>query len=1012
MTEPAKTTSGPRKCAQCGAELPVDAAPDLCPKCLLKQALAGATAVTPSDVLPGIQVRSGGLPAAGQQFGHYRILRPLGGGGMGTVFEAEDLESSRRVALKVLGHALDSPEARERFFREGRLAASINHPNSVYVFGTEEIAGTPVIAMELVPGGTLEDRIRAQGPMRPAEAVDAMLQIIAGLEQAQRLGILHRDVKPSNCFVDGDGTVKIGDFGLSISTAIRTEPAVTASGTFLGTPAFCSPEQLRGEELNARSDIYSVGSTLFYLLTGRTPFQAKNIVALIATILEHPAPSPRQLNPKLPLGLDRAVRRCLEKQAGERFKTYGELADALAPYSSSAPVPAPLGLRFLAGFIDIVFLGACSLLVLALKGLDPLQLLNQATEQTWKWAVTVAFGASVSLGYYAVLEGRWGAAVGKRLCALRVIGPEKSAPGFARALLRALIYVVLPLVPLWLILGFNPKSYLGQAGAVQFLPNFIFYGMLALLFCTARKRNGYAALQDLATRTRVVARMALPARPALSAGGATPTHIESQPRLGPYHIIEKIQVYAGGSWLLGYDLRLLRKVWIRTLQPGTPQIPTALRNIGRIGRLRWLTGRRSPEENWDAFEAISGKPLLDLLTTPQPWQQVRFWLLDLAQELASAQTDGTLPEALTLDRVWITGEGRAKLLDFPAPGVDSPNSVAPATATPPPLPDSAACQRFLAEFANAALSGERSRGSEDPAKLPLPLPLHAREWLKTIPAAPGLDSLIASLRPLLQKPAIVTRQRRAAIVAGCLVLPLLMSGFAIFGIQLVQRWNQQNPGLFELMTLLQDRWGRSLFGQKDAGPSDRDLEIYISSHYRSLITNQATWTTPLALSLIKGDNRRFAEKSLVDFPEPQLTDIEQANKVIQPRLPTSELPDPRKQPLFLAGIFFVLIGIYVGVPAVLAAVLFRRGLVLVIAGVSFVRPDGRKASRGRLFWRSLVTWSPFIPAFLLTAQSIDRHETWSGLPAILGVLALTMISIILPRRGLPDRLAGTVPVPR
>jgi serine/threonine protein kinase len=158
---------------------------------------------------------------------------------MGTVFEAEDLENGRRVALKVLSQKLDSPAARQRFFREGRLAGSINHPNSIYVFGTEEIGGTPIITMELVAGGTIEERVRANGPMSPAGAVDAVLQIIAGLEAAQRTGILHRDVKPSNCFVDADGTIKIGDFGLSISTAIRMETALTAAGSFLGTPAFC-----------------------------------------------------------------------------------------------------------------------------------------------------------------------------------------------------------------------------------------------------------------------------------------------------------------------------------------------------------------------------------------------------------------------------------------------------------------------------------------------------------------------------------------------------------------------------------------------------------------------------------------------------------------------------------------------------------------------------------------------------------------------------------------------------
>lgn len=241
MPEPENNPS-PRRCAQCGAELPAHLPPELCPGCLLKLGMGTEPGLGQggSAVVPSAGVRARGLPQPGEQLGHFRIIQLLGGGGMGAVFEAEDLESGRRVALKVLSQTLDSPEARERFFREGRLAASINHPNSVYVFGTEEIGGTPVIVMELVAGGTLEERVRLQGPMPPAEAVDAVLQIISGLEAAQRIGILHRDVKPSNCFRDAEGMVKIGDFGLSISTAMRTEPALTSRGSFLGTPAFCS----------------------------------------------------------------------------------------------------------------------------------------------------------------------------------------------------------------------------------------------------------------------------------------------------------------------------------------------------------------------------------------------------------------------------------------------------------------------------------------------------------------------------------------------------------------------------------------------------------------------------------------------------------------------------------------------------------------------------------------------------------------------------------------------------
>src|SRR5678815_5399280 len=309
MTSPANQSG--RKCPQCGTELPANLPPEFCPRCLLKAGMGTQPVVGPGGTvaLPLTETASRAMPQPGEKFGHYRIVRLLGAGGMGAAFEADDLDSGRRVALKVLSHKLDSPEARERFFREGRLAASINHPNCVYVFGTEEIGGTPAIAMELVPGGTLQNRLDARGPMPVGEAVDATLQIIAGLEAAQSIGILHRDIKPSNCFRDADGTVKIGDFGLSISVNIRIEPALTAAGAFLGTPAFSSPEQLRGDELNARSDMYSVGATLFYLLTGHMPFEGDNVVQLLATVLEKRPPSPRKFRSNIPNGLARVILR-------------------------------------------------------------------------------------------------------------------------------------------------------------------------------------------------------------------------------------------------------------------------------------------------------------------------------------------------------------------------------------------------------------------------------------------------------------------------------------------------------------------------------------------------------------------------------------------------------------------------------------------------------------------------------------------------------------------------------
>ena len=155
------------------------------------------------------------------EWGPYRIGHLLGRGGMGEVYEVDHLISGRRVALKVLRNRLQSHDERARFLREGQLAASVSHPHTVYIFGSEEIDGTPVISMELLTGGTLKDRVTAEGPMRPDAAVAAVIDLIGGLDAAAAVGILHRDIKPSNCFIDRDGVVKVGDFGLSISTLAR-----------------------------------------------------------------------------------------------------------------------------------------------------------------------------------------------------------------------------------------------------------------------------------------------------------------------------------------------------------------------------------------------------------------------------------------------------------------------------------------------------------------------------------------------------------------------------------------------------------------------------------------------------------------------------------------------------------------------------------------------------------------------------------------------------------------------
>ena len=349
------TATADHLCPRCGGPLPVASAEQLCPGCLLLQVMAdtevltvdaagGATPV-PEASLPGVE----DLPC---DFGGYRLLRFLGRGGMGAAFEAEQTSTGRRVALKMLSQNLESAEIRGRFLREGRLAAGISHPNSLYVFGTEEIDGIPVITMEIADRGTLADQLQENGPLPIPEAVDVVIGLIAGLEAAQAAGVLHRDVKPSNVFVDAEGGVKVGDYGLSVSTVASIDSFATATGVVLGTPAYAAPEQLRGDEVDLRADIYSVGATLYSLLTDQAPIAGKNPVQIVAAVLDEKPKLLTEFRRDAPAGLALVVARCLAKRPEQRFASYQALREALRPFSSEVPQPAPWSKRSVACVMD------------------------------------------------------------------------------------------------------------------------------------------------------------------------------------------------------------------------------------------------------------------------------------------------------------------------------------------------------------------------------------------------------------------------------------------------------------------------------------------------------------------------------------------------------------------------------------------------------------------------------------------------------------------------------------
>jgi eukaryotic-like serine/threonine-protein kinase len=224
----------------------------------------------------------------------YRVISRIGSGGMADVYCAEDSQLGRRVALKVLHRRFAADqEFVERFRREASAAAGLQHPNVVQVFDRGELDGTYYIAMEFLEGRTLKQLVREEGPLDPSRAIDITIQILRAARFAHKRGVIHRDFKPHNVIIDGEGRVKVTDFGIARAGASD----MTETGAIMGTAAYLSPEQAQGHAVSASSDLYSVGILLYELLTGDVPFDAESAVTIaLKQVSEEPVP-PRSVNP-------------------------------------------------------------------------------------------------------------------------------------------------------------------------------------------------------------------------------------------------------------------------------------------------------------------------------------------------------------------------------------------------------------------------------------------------------------------------------------------------------------------------------------------------------------------------------------------------------------------------------------------------------------------------------------------------------------------------------------------
>ena len=698
------TGAVPKFCSECGAALTITSrlsetgnAADAFRSSPESTAWQTHSAIDPNTVTQQPATRAGGSTPdeTGQPFdksvGPYRLVRELGRGGMGSVYEAIHHQTGQSVALKLLLPTLQgTEESVHRFRRESQIAASINHPRSTFVYEAGQHQEQFYITMELMKGGTLKDVVARNGPLEVGQAVDYILDIVDGLTVAHAAGIVHRDIKPSNCFLDLNGRAKIGDFGLAKS--FLGDVQLTQTGAFMGTPQYAAPEQLRASDVDERTDIYAIGATLFYLLTGRPSFTG-NPAQVIAGIASETPPDVRKFAANVPRPLARMIAQMMEKDPEKRPQKLELLSHSLLPYASSGASLADMGRRLAAFFIDLSIAGAIASVVTistALLASVNGNSLPGLLDNPQSPFLAVTFSVVCLIAYFAICEHLWGRGVGKWFLGMRVIGKNLESPNYSAAIIRATIVPGLPwllsLLGQMILAPGSPtglEQALNQLGMAQLL-SLLSWILVMICMMTARRTNGYRGIHGLVSGTRVVRLSGeLEIRRINSIPITTPLQLAPhQPKsFGPYKTVGCFNEQRTPNIYLGNDPVLDRDVWIFKDIP-SDSLSDARRSSTRASRLRVLHDGNLNSQNWYVTEAVKGMPLVEIIHRSEfVWTTVRPLLLELALELNNAMARDTMPTRLGIDHVWIDDMGRIKLLDFavgPSRSLD-PDSNPPAT---------------------------------------------------------------------------------------------------------------------------------------------------------------------------------------------------------------------------------------------------------------------------------------------------------------------------------------------
>ncbi len=976
----------------------------------------------------------------------YRLLKFMGAGGMGSVYEAEADTSGQRVAVKLLSRRLAAnPASVERFRQEGRLASQIAHPRCVFVLRADTDAGRPYIIMELMPGRTLKDLVDDRGPLPVGEAILRTLDVIDGLIEAHRLGVIHRDVKPSNCFLTEDDRVKVGDFGLSKSLGSNPDKQLTHSGAFLGTVLFASPEQIRGEPVGYDTDVYAVSATLYYLLAGQAPHQHESLTAVLAKAISEAPPSVRIRCPLATLELDRLILKGLERDRERRFQTLEELRESLLGLLPERQVPARPRSLFLAYLLDSTMLQipiiALELLRQYLGGDSPD--LDHPLETSWP-------SIAITFLYFWLFEGLTGSTPGKRFLRLRVVKLGGTwVPGLRSIALRTL---VINLVWFWMftLAGVLAGSLSAVAMGLLTAGTFV-SGLLILCSQFRRTAHGYRGVHDFASGTRTVQLQRPSKRKKLVSPYPNPldrvmkTKTSLPETLGGFVITGKIcEIGDGGEVWIGEDKSLGRRVVLRVEPPGIgddslfdePIVrPTRLRSVGH-GTMIWGGGERA----WVAYVAPAGSPLPDVVSpmAPLSWAETMPILDQLVSELSDGNSDGSSPDVLSTEQIWVEPGGRLQLVDFPMP---TGQAVAAGETKSRYPGGSFTPLGFVKQVTALMLEGSARSGH---GRIQAPLPGHASAITNRLfdDGYPSLGELRDDLTANQNQPPHVTAGGRIAhltlqgmMLSIGLVTMFALSGFFNFFASFAIIQGSRAPDRLLKGLTTEEQRDTFLKHVREKEPPGSKVRRRLEAE----LGPEGFPDTEAALKLQAESNRaigdRFperlnrperyalklwAEQTEMEFEParmpPLAADI-QIQSAKQIRASSSETSARRQGKVSLI-VFAVAILVWPFVLWPAFALLFRGGLGYLFSGIALVRKDGCAAGRWRCAMREMLIWSP-LTTLLMTSLVIQwEWPTMVTLRSLIWLagLALLPVSFLIalrdPTRSPVDRLVGVYLVPR